>query len=317
MRATGSRGSNSSTLVPLVPVDTYLVHHSDLAAICALGAALFIAFGDVFQQRSAHEVTDEAVGHAGLFLRLLRDRQWWLGSLLAAAGFGLQAAALGFGSVLLVEALLVTSILFALPLSAHFAGRRVTATQWIWALALTVAIVVVVTEGNPVQGQSRGGLQTWAWVVLVLGSALALCMVVARTSSGTPLAAVLLGLVSGSLWGVFAVLTKGIVAELDSGVWAMLRMPEIYGWTVVAVVATALEQSAFRAGSMAASLPAVTVSEPLVASILGVVVLGETFHPGRSGWITLGLAVVVMVIATGALARSQAMAQHPAEPARR
>ena len=93
------------------------MHPSDLAAICALGAALFIAFGDVFQQRSAHEVTDEPVGHAGLFLRLLRDRQWWLGSLLAIAGFALQAAALRFGSVLLVEALLVTSILFALPLS--------------------------------------------------------------------------------------------------------------------------------------------------------------------------------------------------------
>ena len=277
--------------------------------MCALGAALFIAFGDVIQQRSAHEVTDEPVGHVDLFLRLLRDRQWWLGSLLGAAGFGLQAAALGFGSVLLVQALLVTSMLFALPLSARFAGRRITGTQWAWALALTVAIAVVVTEGNPVQGQSRGGLQTWAWVVLVLGSALALCLVGARASSGTPLAAVMLGLVSGSLWGVFAVLTKGIVGELDSGTWAIFRIPEIYAWAVVAVAATALQQSAFRAGSMAAALPAGAVSEPLVGSILGVVVLGETFHPGRSGWITLVLAVVVMVIATAALARGQAIAE--------
>lgn len=287
------------------------MHRSDLAAVCALGAALFIAFGDVFQHRSAQEVTDEPVGHVGLFLRLLRDKQWWLGSVLAAAGFGLQAAALGLGSVLLVQALLVTSILFALPLSARSVGRRITGTEWGWALALTAAVAVVVTEGNPVAGQARAGWEIWAWVAVSLGPALALCLLGARLAAGKPLAAVLLGVVSGSLWGVFAVLTKGIVDGLDSGIWVLLRMPEVYAWAAVALAATALQQSAFGAGSLAASLPASAVSEPIVGSILGVVVLGEMFRPGRSGWITLGLAVAVMVVATAVLARSQAVAESP------
>ena len=47
---------------------------TDIAALLALGAALFIAIGDVMHQRSAHDVTDQPVGHAELFLRLLRDR---------------------------------------------------------------------------------------------------------------------------------------------------------------------------------------------------------------------------------------------------
>ena len=59
---------------------------ADIAALLALGAAFFIAIGDVIHQRSAHEVTDEAVGHLQLFLQLLRDRQWWLGSTVAALG---------------------------------------------------------------------------------------------------------------------------------------------------------------------------------------------------------------------------------------
>ena len=92
---------------------------ADIAALLALGAAFFIAIGDVIHQRSAHEVTDEPVSHIDLFKRLLRDGQWWLGSLVAAAGFALQAAALGLGSVLLVQALLVTSLLFALPINAR------------------------------------------------------------------------------------------------------------------------------------------------------------------------------------------------------
>ena len=71
---------------------------ADIAALLALGAAFFIAIGNVMHQRSAQEVTDEPVGNTtALFLRLLSDRQWWLGSGIAALGFGLQAAALGLG----------------------------------------------------------------------------------------------------------------------------------------------------------------------------------------------------------------------------
>ncbi len=105
---------------------------AEIATILALCAALCVAIGDVIQQRSAQTVTDEPVGHAALFLQLLRDWKWWVGSLVAGGGFVFQAAALGFGSVLLVQALMVTSLLFALPISARYAGRRVTRWQWIW-----------------------------------------------------------------------------------------------------------------------------------------------------------------------------------------
>ena len=50
-----------------------LHEQADLAVLLALGAALFIAIGDVMHQRQAHEVTDENVGHVELFLRLLRE----------------------------------------------------------------------------------------------------------------------------------------------------------------------------------------------------------------------------------------------------
>ena len=122
---------------------------ADIAALLALGAAFFIAIGDVIHQRSAHEVTDEPVGHVELFMRLLRDRQWWLGSVVAAVGFALQAAALGLGSVLLVQALLVTSLLFALPINARLTHRRVTRWEWTWAALLAGAVAVIVTVGNP------------------------------------------------------------------------------------------------------------------------------------------------------------------------
>jgi drug/metabolite transporter (DMT)-like permease len=118
--------------------------------------------------------------------------------------------------------------------------------------------------------------------------------------------ALLLGLMSGSLWGLFSVLTKGVVDQLDRGIPALLRAPELYVWVVIAVAATAWEQSAFRAGPLTASLPAVTVAEPIVGSLLGVTVLGETLHTNDIGWVALGLSIGLMAAATVALAHSQA-----------
>jgi drug/metabolite transporter (DMT)-like permease len=284
-----------------------LVANTDIAVLLAVAAALMIGIGDVLEQQSAQQVTDKPVGTFALFGRLLRDRRWWAGSLVAAAGLGLQAAALGLGSVVLVQALSVTSLLFALVISAKVNHRRITRWQGIWAVLLAAAVTVVVTVGDPQAGIPRGSFRTWAVVALVMGPALILCLIGARIFSGS-VGALLLGLVSGSLWGVFSVLTKGVVDQLGQGIPALLRTPELYVWAVLGIAATAWEQSAFRAGPLTASLPAVTVTEPIVGSVLGVTVLGETLNTNNVGLAAIGVSVAVMAAATVALARSQAAA---------
>jgi drug/metabolite transporter (DMT)-like permease len=215
-----------------------------------------------------------------------------------------------------VQALLVTSLLFALPINARMTHRRVTRWEWTWAALLAASVAVIVTVGNPTAGQSRASFETWTAVIAVLGPAMVLCVVGARIWSG-PVSAVLLALVSGSLWGLFAVLTKGVVDRLDfsswAGIWELLRTPELYAWALVAVAGTAWQQSSFRAGSLTASLPTMTVTEPVIGSVLGIVVLGETLRPGEAGWFNLLVAVAVMVVATVALARGEAAtAKQPA-----
>jgi drug/metabolite transporter (DMT)-like permease len=261
--------------------------------------------GDILQQRSAQQVTDKPVGTFTLFHDLLRDRRWWTGSLVAGMGFGLQAAALGLGSVVLVQALMVTSLLFALVISAGMNHRRITRRQGLWAVLLAGAVAVVVTVGDPQAGTPRGSLKAWTVVALVMGPALILCVIGARVFPGS-VGAMLLGLMSGSLWGLFSVVTKAVVDQLDRGIPALLRLPEVYVWVVLAIAATAWEQSAFRAGPLTASLPAVTVAEPIVGSVLGVTVLGETLQTSNVGLVALGLSVAVMAAAAVALAHSQA-----------
>ena len=279
---------------------------ADVAALIALCAALASAIGDVVRQRSAQEITDRQVGHLELFRLSLRDTRWWLGGLGAIANYSLQAAALALGSVMLVTALQVTSLLFALPIYARLAHHRVTRSEWTWAVLLAAALAVVVTVGDPSAGNDRASLQTWVAVAVVLGPILVLCVLGARLWSGGPAAPVLLAAVAGSSLALFAVLTKGAVEAVEGGFGALLRAPEAYALIPAALAGMIFQQSSFRAGALTASLPTVTVAKPVVASLLGVLVLGETLRVDGPESFVLIAAAVVVVVSTIALARGEA-----------
>jgi hypothetical protein len=279
---------------------------ADFAALIALCAALASAIGDVIRQRSAQEITDKAVGHLELFRLSVRDARWWLGGMGAIANYSLQAAALALGSVMLVTALQVTSLLFALPIYARLAHHRVTRWEWFWAVTLAGALAVLVTVGDPGTGSSRGSLGTWAAVAVVMGPILVACVLGARIWADSPIAPVLLAVVAGSSLALFALMTKGAIGAVSGGFGAFLRAPESYCLIPAALAGMIFQQSAFRAGALTASLPTVTVAKPLVASMLGVVVLGETLNTSGPRVLTLLSAGVLVAVATVALARGEA-----------
>lgn len=279
--------------------------NSQIAGVLALFAALASAIGNVVRQRSAQEITDEEVGHLALFWLSLRDVRWWLGGGGALANYILQTAALALGSVMLVTGLQVTALLFALPIYAHVMRSRVTRWEWTWAALLAGSLAVVIAVGDPDAGASRGSLATWLVVALVMGPVMVLCVLAARIWQGS-VAAVLLAVVAGCSLALFAVLTKAVVELVDDGAGALFRALEFYAWIAAALAGMIFQQSSFRAGSLTASLPTSVVAKPLIGGMLGMVVLGETFDTTRPGRVVVALAVVLMVVATVALARGEA-----------
>jgi drug/metabolite transporter (DMT)-like permease len=279
---------------------------AEYAALIALCAALASAIGDVIRQRSAQEITDKEVGHLELFRLSVRDPRWWLGGMGAIANYSLQAGALALGSVMLVTALQVTSLLFALPIYARLAHHRVTRWEWFWAVALAGALAVLVSVGDPGIGSSRGSLGTWAAVAVVMGPILVACVLGARIWADSTIAPVLLAVVAGSSLALFALLTKGAIGAVSGGFGAFLRAPESYCLIPAALAGMIFQQSAFRAGALTASLPTVTVAKPVVASMLGVFVLGETLNTSGPRVVTLLTAGVLVAVATVALARGEA-----------
>jgi drug/metabolite transporter (DMT)-like permease len=275
------------------------------AILLALGAALVSAVGSVIRQRSAHEIVDKPVGAWELFLLSVRDARWWWGAVAAVANYALQAAALSLGSVMLVTALQVTVLLFALPINARITHHRVTPWEWIWALALAGSVAVILMVGNPASDQQRAPLETWVVVAIVMGPALVFCVLGARIWSGT-VAAVLLAVVAGSSLALFAVLTKGVVEAAEGGLGAVLRAPELYAWLAVALAGMVFQQASFRAGALTASLPTMTLAKPVVGWILAITVLSEELRVDDEKLFVLVAAAAVMIVSTVALARGEA-----------
>ena len=275
-----------------------------LAAALALLAAVLFAVASAVQQRSAADVPDTEAG-ARLVLALARRPRWWAGTLSDTGGFAAQAAALGLGSLLLVQPLLVTTLLVALPLGARWAGRRLRRSDWVWSALLVLALALFAVVGEPTTGVDRAGWRPWLPAWIVLGLLVGGCLAGAAVRRGTA-RAVLLAVAAGVAYGIGAALTKGVVSQLDDGLVALLTSWETWLLVVAMVGGTYLQQSAYQAGALEASLPAVTVGEPVVAVALGIGVLQERLQADGAEWALIGVLVVVMAAATVALARASA-----------
>jgi drug/metabolite transporter (DMT)-like permease len=276
-------------------------------AVALLSAVLF-AVGSVLQQRAASEVPDEDSLGLGLVTRLVRRPIWLAGTAGDTLGYVAQAAALGLGSLALVQPLLATSLLFALPLGAWWAHRRLSRSDGLWAVVLTAGLAVFLVAGEPTEGVDRADVESWLVAAAVILPATGACMLVAARSRGG-VRSVALASATGILYGVAAALTKSTVSLLDDGLVGILTSWEPYALVAAAALGTYLQQSSYQAGDLSQALPAAAVLEPVVAVGLGIAILQEDIRSSGPEWILIGLSVVAMIAATASLARSQAAAE--------
>jgi drug/metabolite transporter (DMT)-like permease len=276
-----------------------------LVVLFALCSAVCMAVGIVVRQRATMDVPSDQGVSTIMVATLLRRPVWWAGTGAAVAGYGFQALALMKGSLILVQPLLVSALLFALPLSARLAGRRVTRREWLWAGLLTLALALFVLLARPAPQEGVASLPVSTIVAVLCVVVIVACVVLARRTDGQQ-RAVLFAVAVGVLFGVVAVMTKIVMHLLDErGALGLLATPAPYVLVVVGVVATLLQQSAFHAGALQTSVPTMLVLEPVVAVCLGAVVLGEALDVSGYELIALVLTVAAMTAATFSLGRGE------------
>jgi len=280
------------------------VQSNFIAVLFALASALTIAWGTVVR----HRIAEQAPGDGSRFtnapiLTVISRPLWWAGTGTALLGYFLQTIALGFGTLLVVQPVLVLSLMFTLPLSALYDGRRISKTETFWSGALTVAVAVLVILGRPLPGITHPPLERW---VPALSVGIVVMAGLERFAHIRPNRekALILGIVTGALFGYVAVLSKAAVEIYQYyGVIGLITNWEGYALILGATLGTAVQQSSFNAGALKNSLPAMTISEPIVAFSLGYIVLGEKFQVTDLGWLWMALALITMIISTVVLSQ--------------
>ncbi|HSO94805.1 MAG TPA: DMT family transporter [Acidimicrobiia bacterium] len=274
------------------------------AFVLALAAAFMFALSNVLEQREAEQVPDDESLRLGLITRLVRRPMWLAGFGADAGGYVFHAAALGFGSLVFVQPLLVTGLLFALLLRAMITGRPLQRRELLAALVLAGGLVVFLLVVSPHGGKAQAPIGRWAIAGPVIAAAIALCVVTGQRVTGSR-RALLLGLAAGISFGVSAALTKTFVHLLGQGVFPMLQHWEPYALAVATLGGLLLAQSSFQAGSLSASIAALEVAEPVVAAAIGVGILDERVRTGSVMYqVAIVLALIGMFFGVVALSRS-------------
>jgi drug/metabolite transporter (DMT)-like permease len=264
------------------------------------------AFASVLQQRGAAAQPAQRSLRFSLLAGLLRNPGWVLGLSCDVMGYVLQFVALGHGTLVLVQPLLVSGLLFALPLGAAWAGRKLRKRDWVAAVLVCAGLAVFLTVANPQPGHNN--VRPFVWILLLSTSGAAVLGLIGLSNGRASWQrAVLLSAAAGVIYGVTAALTKTSSHLLDRGVILLLAHWQPYALLVAGIGGMVVAQSAFQAGSLDASLPTMSVVDPVVSIVIGAVAFGESIAAGPADVLVEVMALAAMSAGIFLLARSEAV----------
>lgn len=246
-----------------------------IAVVAALGCAACFAAASVVQQRATRTVPESRNLSLALLFDLVHRPRWLAGVAAGAAGLGLQAVALHFGGLILVQPLILAELLFALPVAVRLHHQRMHAREWLATCAVAGGIALFLVIASPRGGTPEPPIEVWAIMVGVIAPLIGLLLFVARDHE-RPLRSTLLGAGAGTTFGALAALLDSLTAVIARhGFAAAFESWQLYAIAVLATGGELLAQSAFQSGALAACLPAMDSLEPAVSIAIGVAAFGE------------------------------------------
>lgn len=275
-----------------------------VAVLLALACAATFAVSTSVQHHAAEAAPESADGLLSLLGYLVRRPLWLAGQVLATLAFVLHALALHSGPIAVVQPIVVSGIIWAVPVRAAM-NRHLPSAAELRGVVLTAAgLAVFLVASNPTAGTtaSRG----WGSLLLVLGcGVLALVANVAADATRTSARrrAFWLGVTAGILFGLVAGLLKMALQALDDGgLVGLLTAWPTYGLLLAGAGGVLTNQRAYQTAGLSASMPVLNIVNVLTALTFGLTVFAEVprHSPGMLlveavslGCIGLGLALLV------------------------
>jgi len=207
----------------------------------------------------------------------------------------------------LVQPLLVSGLLFALPLGALLSHERMRRSDWIGAALVVIGLSVFLIVAQPDRGSADAAPKVWLMLVVTILFTVSVLVFAAQHTKGSRRAG-FLAAAAGTMYGLTAALTKACGHLLDEGLKHLFTSWKPYALTAGGISGTLIDQSAYQAGPLNWSLPIVTVTDPVVSIAIGAFVFGEGINVKGIAPIVEAIALVVMTIGVFQLSSSPLVA---------
>lgn len=270
--------------------------------VFAVAAAFVSATAGVTQRLGLESAPAEAAMRLGLLTHALRRGIWLLGFALLLVQFVLQATALRFGQLSVVQPLLTMDLLFVIVILAIFFHRRLGWREWSGALAIVAGLGGFLALAAPAVGRGIPGTGAWGAVTAVTVVAAVLLVVATRWGPRWWRAAAF-GSAAAALFAYNAALTKATTTLITRGWGHVFFHWEPYAIGVTGLAGFFLLQNALHAGPIAASRASMVVVNPLASIVIGVTVFAEHLRTGH-GYVVAEVAALA-VLCTGAFILAQ------------
>lgn len=255
-----------------------------------IGSALGYAVGIVAQSVGARRTERRDRIDPGLLGRLAGDPIYLLGFGAQVVGFGLAFLARATLPLFLVQAGAMSAVGIAAVVGAVLLGWRIRAVE-IGALVV-IAAGLLLLVGAAVPSTARDLPAIAGWTMLGLLVAVVVAAVPAARVSG-PRGGIALGLLAGVAFAVLAIASR----PLAGGPLLELPLQPLFWLMVVAaLIGQALMAAAMQRGSGTVTTAAMDSVSVLLASVVGLLLLGDEIVAGRLGWVVGGLALVLCAV---------------------
>jgi drug/metabolite transporter (DMT)-like permease len=245
-----------------------------VAALLAIVAAVSFALAATLWQRATMGSGVQG-GNPKAFAKLLTNWVWLVGLGAQIVGVVLQAAALDRGRVAIIQPLLVTTIIWAMPLGYFLTSQTITRRHIAGAAIIVAGLAIFASFGDPAGGVNDAPISAWLSAFLVLG-VVCIGLLLFGRRGGLSLQAGIYGATAGILYGVSATLMKPVVEQLHiDGLVSVLQSWELWVMAIGGLGGFYVQQISLATGRLVTSVATVSVANPVVSVMLGVLVLQE------------------------------------------
>lgn len=260
----------------------------------AIVGAVFLSLGAQYQHRGVVKVEHGSgeSAQSGLNVRqmlaLLRRPSWVVGTLMLGLAVVLQLTSLLLSPLTLVQPLGAFALVVTTIVNSRVAKVKLSRKSIIAVIACVAGVAMFVIIAATVVGERPATTPKIITILLIL---LAVIVVLGGifVALRKRLRATFFVVAAGLLYGFVATLAKVTLGRITSGTFDLMTILCIVGLLAATGIGAYFVQNAYASGPPDLVIAGLTVIDPIVAVLIGIIVLDEA--DGASPWVFAGFIV--------------------------